>query len=43
MWGIKWTSNKDPPAILLLGGGGLNDVTQQAIKEQTEIGWDKLR
>ena len=42
LWGINWYQHKDIPTICLLDGKG-NDMIQQAIKEQTLIGWGKLR
>ena len=42
LWGLRWYSNKTVPTYVLLSGT-LNDTIQQAIIEQTEIGWDKVR
>lgn len=42
LWGIKWHGKKVPPTCNLINGP-INDAIQQAIGEQTIIGWHNVR
>ena len=41
IWGITWHKAKKVPTMVSLQGN-VNDTIQQAITDQTSIGWDKL-